>query len=279
MSVQRWERARAAWLTGHSDGHGPLSATMRRRSEILERSARRSERSGAGITATAVQDEISPGLWHRLTHDGDGSRHHRPRWTAVAVVVAIFLGPGLLAGHGFYKVLWRRSPSIGRLWAWPWVGTAVLAALVLAVRGVGFRPVPNLDRRFPLSLVETGPLWALVAWQLAVACLTVAALIALWGWRGVPAKAVGAPIKNSDGSFREVREDEKVDLDPWKDHGLPQPDETETPEPESAYEKWEAEQQRKADLDAIYGAVATEPPVDEAEPDESGAAAEDEDER
>ena len=262
--MQRWERQRAAWLTGHSSGHGgALSATMRRRAEILERSARRSERAGAGITATAVQDEISPGLWHRLTHDGDGSRHHRPRWAVAAVVVAAFVGPGLIVGHVVYRILWRRSPSIGRLWAWPWAAVAALLALALAVSGVGFRPALHLDRYFPLTALRADPWWALVGWQSVVATATVAALIALWGWRGVPAKAVGAPIKNRDGSFREVREDEKASLDPWKGQAAPAPDEAEAPEPESAYEKWEAEHQREADLAAIYGGGVP------AEPDET----------
>ncbi len=255
-AVQRWERERAAWLTGHSSGHGgALSATMRRRAEVLERSARRSERSGAGITATAVQDEISPGLWHRLTHDGDGSRHHRPRWAIAAAASAVFAGPGLLVGHGTYRLLWRRSPSIGRLWAWPWAATAAALAMVLAVCGVGFRPALHLDRHFPLTLIDPGPWWALVGWQLVVAALTVAALIALWGWRGVPARAVGAPIKNRDGSFREVREDEKAALDPWKGREAVTTEDRGASEPESAYEKWEAEQQREADLAAIYGDV------------------------
>lgn len=253
-SVQRWERQRAAWLVGHSSAHGgPASATMRRRAEILERSARRSERSGAGITATAVQDEISPGLWHRLTHDGDGSRHHRPRWALAALVVAVFAGPGLLVGHVVYRALWRRSPSIGRLWAWPWAAAATAGAVALAVLGVGFRPAPHLDRHFPLTLIHLGPWWALLVWQLVIAGVTVAALVALWGWRGVPAKAVGAPIKNADGTFREITDDEVLDLDPWKgrraESSAPQP----APGPESAYERWEAEQQREADLAAIYG--------------------------
>ena len=256
--VQRWERQRAAWLVGHSSAHGGLvAATMRRRAEILERSARRSERSGAGITATAVQDEVSPGLWHRLSHDGDGSRHHRPRWALVVLTTAVFVGPGLLVGRAAYRVLWRRSPSIGRLWAWPWAVTAVVGAVVLAVLGVGFRPALHFDRRWPLTMIQVGPWWALLCWQLVVAGLTVAALITLWGWRGVPSKAVGAPIKNRDGSFREVREGDKLDLDPWKGQTAPASGEASAPsEPESAYERWEAEQQRTTDLTTIYGDTA-----------------------
>ncbi|MFC8314073.1 hypothetical protein ACFUEJ_10685 [Gordonia sp. NPDC057258] len=257
-AVQRWERHRAAWLIGHSSAHGgAISATMRRRAEILERSARRSERAGSGITATAVQDEVSPALWHRLTRDTDGSRHHRPRWVLAATAVAIFAGLGLLVGHGIYRLMWRTSPSIGRLWAWPWAAVGMALALALALCGIGFRPIPHFDRHWPLTALTAGPWWALAGWQLVIAALTVASLIPLWGWRGVPARAVGAPIRNRDGTFREVSEADKLALDPWK--GEPQqgedPDRTQEL---SAYEKWEASAQREADLGAIYDEVSSD---------------------
>ncbi|MCM3897098.1 hypothetical protein ND991_17980 [Gordonia sputi] len=195
----------------HSSSHGSVSATLRRRSEQLDRRARRGQRAGAGIAANAVADEVGPGVWHRLTHGADG-RHHRPRWMLLGVTVAYLGGLGIIAGQCVYRALVRVSPRIGRLWAWPWAVVAGALILVLALTQTPWRPWFELDRHFPVSLLDVSPWWALAGWQIAVALATVAAEIVAWGWAGVPKGAVAPPARNRDGTWRETRAKTRLDV-------------------------------------------------------------------
>ncbi|MBS4103088.1 hypothetical protein [Tsukamurella paurometabola] len=217
-AVSRWEHERAAWLKAHSSAHGgAVSQALRRNAELLERRARRAERAGTGIAATATQDEVPPSLWQRLTRGEGGARQHRPRWALVAAVVAVAIGAGLLLGRLAYRLLWRRAPRIGRLWWWPWAvaSAALMGGLVLTATPFGLRP--HLDRHFPLTLLDFGPWWAWLLWQLAAALATVSVLVVGWGWPGVPKGAVAPPAKDKSGNWRVVPDKEKDDLDPWKD--------------------------------------------------------------
>lgn len=210
MTEYRWERERSAYLLAHSKPGG----TLRRRSEILGRDVRRGTRAGAGVESAAVQDEVTPDLWRRLTRDpATGERGRRVRYGVAAVVVAVAVGPGIALGVGCYKALVRVSPRIGRLWWWPWALAAGIALISLLLTGVPFGIGPHLDRRFPLSLIQVGPWWAWLAWQTTVAIGVTAFEIWAWGWRGVPKGAVPKSDRNADGSFREIGDDEKFRLD------------------------------------------------------------------
>ncbi len=222
MSAHRWERERAAWLHAHSSDHGgQRHQAMRRNAEILDRAGRRGRRAGSGIGATAVADEIRPGLWYRLTHDNDGSRRRRFVWAVLAAFAAVAGGVGYLVGRLVYRALERRSPTIGRLRWWPWaagaaamVAARVAGTLLLDWPWLGVRL--HFDRHFPLTLADFGGWLAWVQLQLVVAPATVAVLIVVWGWAGVPKGAVGPPVKNPDGSFYVTPDADKDDLDPWK---------------------------------------------------------------
>ncbi|UZF54056.1 hypothetical protein LH935_14920 [Gordonia polyisoprenivorans] len=206
----RWERERSAWLMAHSRPGG----TLRRRADVLARDARRSARAGAGVSAAALQDEVTPPLLRRLTVPKD----HGRRWPALLIVVVtgVALAPAIVLGQAIYRALDRVSPRIGRLWWWPWLLIAVLAIGARwtltdwPVLGYGL----HFDRHFPVTLLSTGGLWAWLCWQLSVAPLVVALEIRSWGWMGVPSKAVAPPDRNKDGSFRRIKDKHRRKLDP-----------------------------------------------------------------
>lgn len=210
MTAYRWERERSAYRLAHSKPGG----TLRRRSEILGRDVRRGTRAGAGLETVAAADEVTPDLWSRLTRNpATGERGRRVRYGIAAVVAVVVAGPGIALGLAGYRGLLWASPRIGRLWWWPWaVASATsLAALVLADVPFGLRL--HLDRYFPLTLLDFGPWWGWLVWQVAASLGVVAFEIWAWGWRGVPKRAVAKSDRNADGNFREIGDGEKFKLD------------------------------------------------------------------
>lgn len=210
MTAYRWERERSAYLLAHSRPGG----TLRRRSEILGRDVRRGTRAGAGMETVAVQDEVTPDLWRRLTRNpATSERGRRVRYGIAAGVGAVVLGPGIVLGVAGYRALLRFSPRIGRLWWWPWAAASATLLVGLALTGVPFGLRLHLDRHFPLTLLDYGPWWAWLLWQFAVALGVLAFEIWAWGWAGVPKGAVPKSDRNRDGSFREIDDSEKFRLD------------------------------------------------------------------
>lgn len=212
MTDYRWERERSAYLLAHSKPGG----TLRRRSEILGRDVRRGTRAGAGMESVAVQDEVTPDLWRRLTRDpATGERGRRVRYGLAAAVAAVVVGPGIALGLAGYRGLLWASPRIGRLWWWPW---ALAAAVALVARWV-LTDWPLLvvslgvGRYFPADFISIGPLLAYLTWQLTVALVVVAVEIVVWGWMGVSKGAVPKSERNKDGSFRATPDKEKYQLD------------------------------------------------------------------
>ncbi|MFT3661757.1 MAG: hypothetical protein QM809_10235 [Gordonia sp. (in: high G+C Gram-positive bacteria)] len=208
----RWERERAAaLLEGSRAGTG-----RRRRAEILARDARRAARADTGVAQSQLVDEITPWWWRRWTTNDDGERRtgRKVALGAGLVVGAVVAGPGVAAGRGVYRLLWQRAPRVGRRGWRAWGTAAGALAAVLAACGVPLGVAVRLDRRFPLTLIDLGPWWAWLLWQAVFALVTVAWLLWAWAWGAVPADAVAPPEKNSDGSWRETPDAERVKLDP-----------------------------------------------------------------
>lgn len=209
MTGHRWERERAAVLMQRSRP----GTSSRRRAEILVRDARRGQRAGAGMGDSVVTDDVSPAWWRRRAAKEGGSAAGTVALALVGTAAAVVAGPGVLAGYGGYRALERyAAPRVGRLWVWPHLAAAGALALVLRLTGVPLGISFQLDRRFPVSLIELGPWWGWAAWQVVWALAATAYWIWAWGWAGVPAGAVAAPAKNRDGSWKATPEHKKVQL-------------------------------------------------------------------
>ena len=214
--VSRWEKERAAWLLAHSKP----GTSMRRRAELLARTARRSSRGSLGVEESAFHDDPTSPLLMRLMKTDEGTGEKLARLILVPVVfmaVGVTIAPALALAAAAYYVLWTRSPKIGRLWWWPWItaGAAVgiLGAAIWAMAGA---PAPLGATPWPPTLqVYTQPFtWFFVWSQLAMGLLLTGAQIYLAGWNGVPAGAARKPETDKNGNFLETPEHKKVQLDP-----------------------------------------------------------------
>ncbi len=211
--TSRWERERSAWCLAHSRA----GTSARRRAELLARADRRGQRDTHGLTAAVAQDEVTSPLWRRVALGEGRSPIKAITYAGVVVLGGIVGGVGAGIGYGVYQALWRYSPRIGRLWAWPWAaaaGVLAVAAWTLDLPlGVGLQ----FTRHFPTDLVRIGPWGAWAAWQLVIALATVAWLVRAWGWAGVPRNAVTPNPRRKDGSFKSTPDSRKVALDPERD--------------------------------------------------------------
>lgn len=221
MTAYRWERERGATVLGRSRA----GTSARRRAELLQRQARRSGRAGTGVGASGMHEELTPPLWRRIatgTVGGTGG----PKWklfkiVVVTVAVVLFLHvmwPAMVLAWLAYRALDERfSPRLGRR-MWTHVAPALAAvsvALLAAAAWAGWLAMPgaSMFNHAPLGGVFTSPAVWWWTWQLGLFPLLTAYLIWAWGWDGVPSDAVKRPEKNSDGSFREVKQSDKIALD------------------------------------------------------------------
>ena len=222
MSAAPWYQERSAYLMNNSRA----GTVARRRAEVLARAARRSERAGAGISATAVQDELTPELWRRVMGREGRGLAAKTGLLLLAAFAAVVIGPGVALGrYGIYRAaVDLLSPRVGRLVWWPW---AVAAGALAVLRWV-LTDWPRLGvalgvgRYFPGDFVMLGGWAAWAQWQAVVALATTAYAIRAWWWAGVPRGAVAPPEKKKDGTWNTVVDADKArQIDPYA--GEPDP--------------------------------------------------------
>ncbi|GAB2636057.1 hypothetical protein GCM10027169_00230 [Gordonia jinhuaensis] len=224
----RWEAERADFLR---DGAAPESSALMR-ADKLTRAAVRAGRAEAGLSGATSHAGVGRSWWYRQTHGSGGERRRIGKLGVLAVLAAVWVGPGVLLGHGVYRALQWASPRIGRLWAWPWL---VAAGALLVGRWIASAYLhlgwPKLGvglgtgRYFPADFIGFGGLLGYLQWSLVVACATAAWAIRAWGWAAVPRRAVAPSAKNRDGSWREIPDSERIGFEVYgADELLPEPE-------------------------------------------------------
>ncbi|GAB3563305.1 hypothetical protein [Spelaeicoccus albus] len=275
MSASRWEKERAALVLSRSRP----GTSGRRRAEVIGRRARRLGRSGTGVAATSLREDITPPLIRRMLSTDEGTKEQLSRVILVPVaflIVGLAIGPAMLFAAAAYGLMWALAPRIGRLWAWPWFVAGVLSAVagvwaqvvIAAGPGAWVEPwPPSLHIYLPVF----APTWL---WgQVTLGLFFTALHIRRCGWQAVKQGAAPKPEKDKNGEFLTTPEHKKVKLDPLA--GVTSSSASK-PEPEQPAPK-------KVSLPAFTAAPsaptkASEAITDESEPDEKPVFADEDDE-